>query len=80
MRWTTRLQINAIIALLFLGAITWRLTDIIRLNNLETHEIQIVGAALMASVGGVVYVVKLFASDNLDGGDNSDSDDSDGGE
>ena len=78
--WMTKLQINAIIALVILGAITWRLIDVIRINNLETHEIQIIGAALMAGVGGIVFVVKLFASDNESNGGSDSSDGDSGGE
>lgn len=70
-QWTTRLQVNAIIALIVLGTITWRLLDIIRANDLQTHESQILGGALITCVGGIVYVVKLFATDRDDGtGDN----------
>ena len=70
--WTTKLQINAIIALIILGAITWRLIDVIQSEvsngKLEHAVLQIIGAALMAAVGGIVYVVKLFASDKVDNG------------
>ena len=62
----TTLQINAILALLVLGAITWRLLDIIRANDLAAHESQILGGALITCIGGIVWVVKMFASDNDD--------------
>ena len=67
-RWTTKLQVNALLALVVLGTITWRLLDIIRANDLAAHESQILGGALITCVGGIVYVVKLFASDKDDGG------------
>ena len=70
-KWTTRLQINAIIALAALCWITLRLLDIIQQNNLAAHESQIYGGALLTCVGGIVYVVRLFAS-NKDDGDGDD--------
>ncbi len=69
MRWMTKIQINAILALVVLGAITWRLLDIIRANDLQAHESQILGAALGACVAGIVYVCKLFAAAKDDGDD-----------
>lgn len=67
MKWATRVQINAIIALLVLGGVTWRLLDIIRINDLEAHESQILGVALASCVGGIVYVARLFASQKENG-------------
>ena len=67
MGWTTKLQINAIIALFVLGILTWRIIETIRVNDLDPHESQILGAALAAGMGGIVYVVRLFAAHHVNG-------------
>ena len=70
--WMTKIQVNALISLGSLTIMGWKILDIIHQNNLETAALQLLGAALMAIVGGVVYVCRVFAEDPKKEGEEDD--------
>ena len=74
MRLITKIHVNALTALGLLGLVTWRLLDIIQANDLDTSELQIIGAALMATIGGIVYVAKTFSATQDDPDDSANED------
>ena len=61
---TTRLQINAVIALIVLAGLSAGFMAILLVNELEAHEHQAVIALLGSCIYAVVHIAKTWADDN----------------
>ena len=60
----TKLQVNAIIALVILGLLSAGFMLILFLNELETYEHQAVIALLSGCVWAIVHIAKTWAGDD----------------
>ena len=63
---TTRIQINALVALIVLATMGGGLMFMLALNNLTAHQFTTLSHLLGLVVGATVYVVKHFATTDED--------------